>query len=94
MHLISGRCHDCRKQALHLRGRLEGDKSIRVTEYMEVVHLPRSMFKIDVDNRDYHHLSQVEIAGDKRVYQWQSEGKTLGKGQALIVCEDSPGMDR
>ena len=52
------------------------------------------MFKIDVDNRDYHHLSQVEIAGDKRVYQWQSEGKTLGKGQALIVCEDSPGMDR
>ena len=26
--------------------------------------------------------------------QQQSEGKTLGKGQALIVPQDSPGMDR
>jgi hypothetical protein len=58
---------------------LEGDKSIRVTEYMEVVPLPRSMLKIDVDNRDYHQLSQVEIAGDKRVYQQQSEGKTSAR---------------
>jgi len=50
--------------------------------------------QISVANRDYHRLYQVEIAGDKRVYQLQSEGKTLGKGQALIVGEDSPRMDR
>jgi hypothetical protein len=54
---------------------------------------PRCL-RITVRNRDYHHISQVEIAGNRWVYQQQSEGKTLGKGQALIVFEDSPGIDR
>jgi len=58
------------------------------------VDFPCPSSRIGVGNRDYHHLSQVEIAGDRWVYQQQSEGKTLGKGQALIVPQDSPGMDR
>jgi hypothetical protein len=29
--------------------------------------------RIDVDNRDYHYLSQSEIGGDKRIYQHLSE---------------------
>jgi hypothetical protein len=29
--------------------------------------------QIDVDNRDYHYLSQSEIAGGKRIYQHVSE---------------------
>jgi hypothetical protein len=56
--------------------------------------MPNNEGEIGAANRDYHHISQAEIAGDKRVYQQQSEGKTLGNGQSLIVPEDSPGMDR
>jgi hypothetical protein len=32
-----------------------------------------ALFQISVENRDYHHLSQLEKGGGKRIYQHLSE---------------------
>ena len=41
--------------------------------FVEVISmLPDWKNRKDVENRDYHRLSQPEIAGEKRIYQYLS----------------------
>jgi hypothetical protein len=46
---------------------------------MTVLELPNrklAFFQVTVANRDYHYVSQSEIAGAKRIYQHLSEAGT------------------
>ena len=44
---------------------------------------PDTEGEIGVANGDYHHLSQVEIAGDKRVYQQNRREKLSARGSRV-----------
>ena len=47
---------------------------------------PAASSRIDVENRDYHHLSQTEIDGAKRIYQHLSEPEHLVLQDDEHIC--------
>jgi hypothetical protein len=38
-------------------------------EESAILREPYAFFQITVENRDYHYLSQTEIAGEKRIFR-------------------------
>ena len=52
----------------------------------KVLSLPDIEDQIGVGNRDYHYLSQIEIAGGKRIYQHLPDPAYRALGTRRVHC--------